>query len=194
MGLRIKDPFPIKDKLPSEELSDLVTRFRAGDSSVEGQLILVHTKTALAAASYFGAFRPAVIDDLIGEAMLELVRSVKNAKNKLKDNNLTAWVAFHVNRKLKQFLLEDCTIRTPWKSGESLKRHQCPDLEDRPIKSDLEDSVRKILLDEIDSQIFSLRYDGYSDVEISSLLNLTPRRIGQRRQEMQKRFLKIVGD
>lgn len=187
-------------RLSADEIAFLVSKLP--DKDARDKLITGHLRLAKHLVKRVHSFSNR--DDLLGAAMLTLVRCVKrlaSGEKVISDGNISRWLA---KRMLGAIRHETCnnnvvTIHasTIFRHGESvsLKRHE------KSIDSigsnnqfdeyDRLEEVRSILNSSLEHKVFDLRYQGLNDLEIGDLLGISRRAVFGIRHEIGKRFLEM---
>lgn len=146
-------------------------------------------------------------DDLMGAAMLALVTCIERVASGdkvLVDGNISKWIA---RRMIGEMMEVACNAGIGHRT--TIARHTAKDKpflkrQEKSVESyeffdradfieevDRIDEVRSILKCDLERQVFDLRYQGRSDVEIADLLKLSVRTIYNVREAIGKRFLEI---
>lgn len=97
-----------------EELDELVSKCTVDDVKRKQQIVELNLRLALGIASLNAAAYPRKRDDIAGVALLALVKAVKRFFE-IEDHDLSIcpYITRYVSGRLKDYLAEDCLIRTP---------------------------------------------------------------------------------
>jgi len=115
--------FKAHDRLDETSLKELVIRYKATkDETSREKLILHHVRLACYIAGRYIKHYKWREDDLIGAALLGLIQAVDWVPERLKDNNITPYIAVTVRRHVTDFLQNDHVINV--KRKEFKKRAQ----------------------------------------------------------------------
>ena len=99
-------------KIPDEKLDHMVTLLRAGNVNVIEPIIQGHVRLVSAIVSKVACVA-SKRDDALGAALLSLTQAVLDARTKLHDNNITAYITTTVRYAVKTHLSEDHIVRVP---------------------------------------------------------------------------------
>lgn len=181
-GLSLRAPFKVFDPLDSEVLTDMVSRYRAGDLTLRDELITCYYGLAMRIASQFARQHPEQSDDLIGEAMLALTRAVDLAQKVLYDDGLTSFVLYKLHYGLKEYIRvqrhrQMSTVPTGYEPGRLCERQQ---------EIDAEELLNG--LSKRDRQIMELKAEGHTVREIADVIGLNFGHVSRRLETIRRRL------
>ncbi len=189
---------------------ELARSYRNGED-VRDLLITSNIPLALSIASVYARRDRKRADDYGGDAMLELIEAVDAYKDKGYDDNIRAYIHFRIWWKLKYVAFEDRLIKVPhttakkkFAKGTFERFDSVQDIEpllrldttkirsimvdDNTLEIDDED-IRLIELSvQEDRELIELRLQGCTDDEIARAMNLEPRYVSRRRNEIMSKL------
>lgn len=103
----------LPEKIPAEELEELVIKLRAGDSSVAPRIMQGHIRLACQIAGRYMWAYGRKSDDIICAAMLGIAQAVQWARERMHDNNIAPYITTTVHRHIADYLEKDHLIPIP---------------------------------------------------------------------------------
>lgn len=129
-----------------ENIQDLTQRLRRGDTSVMNDIIEYHIPIARSRAKYIANRVPRVRDDIIGVALLAVVKAVNwAAEGRLYNDNITAYIMATVSSQITYYLSRLPVIKVPrWCYQKEKENNRIPKVYSyhMPIKDNGEHIVR----------------------------------------------------
>lgn len=190
--------------IPEKELIVLVHQLRNGIDVTE-QIAHGHMRLAMQIVGryIFKLGTDKLADELVGVAMLAVVRAVKDAARKLRDNNITPYIVARIHNDIGTYLVEDKLIRIPMKSfyrhklkgKEREEFYEVEHKEPSPLSlMILEEDVAAICTNSVDREILRMRIKGATDAEIGRVIGLSQPAILKRRVALQQKWTKLNGN
>lgn len=149
-------------------------------------------------------------NDLLGAAILALVDYVNRlatGEKLMVDGNISRLLARVMINAMQTELCNSTLIRIPARtlfrrvSQNQTARINCRELLDNQytINTDIEEidqleEVRSILKNDLEHEVFDLRYQGLSDTEIGDVLGMNPRSVFRIREDIGKRYLESTDE
>ena len=133
-------------------------------------------------------------DDLLEEASLATVLAINKFISVCIDDNITAYIVSHVHTRLCNFLRKERYRSRPLRTDNNLSLNKYPQpyrgnrVEDNEIITKIYNRLNRFKQEQ---QVFTLRLEGYNDVEIASMLGLSKAWVGQIRKRI-KRQAKLL--
>jgi len=202
-----------------ERLTYLIGRLRNGCiTQIEREeLGCSYIKLALRMAARYSRQRPEKGDDYASAALFGIAYALDRAKEKLYDDNLTAWVIVNIRRFIRQFYEKDHLVRVPAttyskakKQGRELRTVTAVVMDEREIDSGnnekhlskcykirstiaggflaLKEMLGLSAKSDRDRIILEKRSQGYTDAEIGQQLGISTAYVHRLRKEMEDRF------
>ena len=197
-SIKINDLPP---QISKEEMQKLVVRLKAGDRSVINTLVLGNMKIAVYIAGLYRRYAINKEKDLVSEAYLALLKAThKAAEGALTDDNYIRYAAFRIHRACGNFVVVDKLIKIPETSKwrKSLKDEMILPEEDIPNKVNVS-PLTQMILDEtlensittlLQQEIVDLRREGYTQTQISKILNIHRLVVTRELADVKQRFFK----
>lgn len=192
-----KDP-SIPTKIEETRLIELVKKLRAGDRSVEDEIVRGHIRLAINIAGRYANLAPNKRDVLVCEAFYGIIYAIQHV-NRLINTSITPWITSNIHRFVYDFISRDTTIYIPESS-----RYLDPNIKLKPFRqlnssiseeskntNELMELINKAALTEENRYIIALRIQGYNDEEIGGKINKSNSYVNYRRKEIEKRFRKL---
>ncbi len=210
-GLSIQHPLgsnpAIPKKLSPERLAELTKLLRSGEMTFQerDELAKGFIRVALSIAAKM--CRHTRDDEIASAALFGVVYALDKAREKLKDDNLQAWIISCIISHCRRFRARDHMAPVPpttylVRAKKGLKTHNIIFVdvknpgEDRYFKSRIATSAIKETLDlaaedDMDRQIIKYRLEGYNDREISVKLGVSNSLIFKRRSGIETRYERL---
>ncbi len=168
--------------LPTKsEAIQLKEQILNGSDEAKETLILKHIRLAKAIARGYGND-----EELVSVAYAALVEGVNNIEN-CKHGNLTGFLSTYMHLQCIDFLRTNSSVSVP----SHVKPIKTEILRETVVSHDFkltEDIFKTLIQTDLEKQIYELRYEGYSDKEISNLLNITQSKISRIKKTLQQRY------
>jgi len=169
----IKAPEP----LPEDEMKKLVSRYRSGDDSVRDAIIMHHIRLCYTIASRYSGYN----EDMFSAGLLGLVDGVNKAKYRLKDNNITPYIALFIKRYIIDHVTKDHNVVVGRKSYKKGCRY-IPEKRNEEYEEcfGLDDYIKVISQNNYNKKkICEGLAQGYPKQVIAQKLGLSPGRVSQ---------------
>jgi len=197
--------------ITAEELDSLVTRYRAGDDSCRGDLILAHIDTAQVTAIHYYMKYPNKYFDIISSAYLGLCQAVTWAQKKLVDNNITPYIIVTIRRFISEYIDDDSLIRIPRSAIRKMLKLNDDEIEamfpktidnidvknqaDKPqFYIDVYEVINRLGLTNREKQILKLRVQGFTYREIGDELQIDHAWIARKIYSIRIKAKKYIGE
>lgn len=158
------------------------------------KLIKDHIGLAIYIAMRSARKCPRLTDLLINEALYGLVYAVEKAETKVKDGNYTPWIGVYVTR----FVQHGYLYYKSFNIGKTkvpiypLEQNNVASYNLNLKRLEVEEIAKQLVKDSIDVEILDLRLQGYKNIEIADLLEMSNVEVSRRRNQMKKRYLEIM--
>lgn len=195
-------------RLSEDQIAILISKLpESRDELITGHLRLLKYLVSRARRIYGGNAQ-----DLMSAATFALVKGVERVargEKVLTNGKITGWLLKRIWGAIRD---EQChgssvfgpSVRELFRKsakGEPNELKRKPDFNGvsgnlDPAMTEMEnlEFTRRLLKSDLEHRIFDLRYQGYNDVEIGEVLNMSARSIHRIREEIGKRFLEIGYD
>lgn len=206
-----------KNGLPRDRLEELVKKLRAGmiSKAEYDELAKSYIHMALAIAGRYAAPSGRKLDDFVSCALFGIVKGLANARDRLVDNNLDAWIAASMHGVCRRFRTTDhvvCVPQTTNATRKALNKELIPFLATTLFSDSVEeneanhqfikfepvqeqdhtDDVKELIYlsasDDVDQEIINLRMEGYTDVEVAARLQISRSDVLRRRHVIENRY------
>jgi RNA polymerase sigma factor (sigma-70 family) len=182
----------LPNKLEDKELESLVIKLRGGDNEVINTIIGGHLRLAIQISARYALRFSGKTDEIVGTAFLAVTRSVKQFRERAKDNNITPYIVSIIHSDISDFLCHDSVVRiTRYQlrkmaceydltkennMPEFMDYHdrkvfeRCNKTEDEDIRIsnlEFEDVLEKLQFTRYEMLVLRLKLDGWSESEIA---------------------------
>lgn len=207
----------VPDSLPEERVLQLTKKLRSNQilKSEFDELARGYIKSGIKVAGKYARIMPNKTEDFVSCAMFGIVWALERGKERLTDDNLSPWVISCMHRFCQEFLQEDSTIRVPsrtrrQKSIETVKTVNFggfqaemdyddlkgiytkkiikPEAKPEEVSLELKDALFFVATTEEDSQILRLKAEGYTEIEVGSLIQKSQTYVSRRIATIRERF------
>lgn len=191
----------IKKGLSSEELSLFLKKIRDGTLSSEEREYLIKSfiSLVLCIAGRYKVLKPDLEDDLVSEGLRGVIYGIEKAKEKLKDDNIAAWITSNIHRFMTNLIMKDTLIPispsviSRNKDVVAMISHDLKKTEEISTTNlykigELKEEIYHCARDAIDQFILDMRLQGYEDYEIASFLEMGKSTIAKRRIDIKTRY------
>jgi DNA-directed RNA polymerase specialized sigma24 family protein len=196
-------PSQIDDAL----LEQRVQALRDGDSEQIQPICVMLIRWTLGIAKRYRSINQ---NEVSSKALLELVKEVTRAQEKLTDNNIRGYLSFRIGRRLRDFIKEDKVVKIRTTTLRKLERqgkevilpvqnydpHNLYGTENKPEYPRLEfrEALSLLPKSKREEEFIQLRLEGLNTKEIGAKWDRSPTAVNNMKRDMCKRMLKMLED
>lgn len=200
----------LSQKLDEQRLDELATRIRAGTvtSEEKEELTAGFVRLAYLIARSLARGDSTRTDDYFSCGLFGIAYAIYHAKERLKDQNIAAWIVYQIRDHIKKFRRRDHLVPVPAQTYFVAKREgrslPAPPAvlsmsgiqlaEKRSELYDLREAVFLCAKDTTDEQIVQLRIEGFKDTEIADKLSMPKTAVNNRRRAIEDRYEQLLRD
>lgn len=161
----------LPEMISESDLDKLVDRLRSGDATVKESIILGHLRLAVSLARRMIYHHPDQSMQIMSDAMFGVVAAVERSQEKLRDNNITAYIASSIISKIRNGLEKRFIVRIPRSAA------MVPFVSATKFKAsamyggveELREAIYACAADELEAHILWLRESGHTFEEIATI-------------------------